>query len=75
MKAVKNRMSSELLEWARAQHGRFTKIAAACGVSKRQVFAWAVGECGIAPRHHAKILAFTGICAVEKQGELKGGAE
>ena len=74
MKVVKNRMSSELLEWARARHGRFTEIAAACGVSKRPVFAWSVGEAGIAPRHHAKILAFAGICAVEKQGELKGGA-
>lgn len=66
MKAVKNRMSSELLEWARAKHGRFAEIARACGVSKRQVFAWSAGECGIAPRHHAKILAFTGVCAVEK---------
>ena len=75
MKAVKNRMSSELLEWARARHGRFSEIARACGVSKRQAFAWAVGECGVAPRHHAKILALTGVCAVEKQGELKGGAE
>ena len=68
MKAVKNRMSSELLEWARARHGRFTEIAAACGTSKRQVFAWSVGEAGIAPRHHAKILASTGICATGKQG-------
>ena len=74
MRFVKNRMSSELLEWARAKHGRFTGIAAACGVPKRQVFAWSVGECGIAPRHHAKILAFAGVRAVEKQGELKGGA-
>ena len=69
MKLVKNRMSSELLEWARARHGRFAGIAASCGVSRRQVFAWSVGESGIAPRHHAKILAFTGICAVEKQGD------
>ena len=68
MKVVKNRMSSELLEWARARHGRFAEIARACSVSKRQVFAWAVGECGIAPRHHAKILALTGIYAIEKQG-------
>ena len=75
MKFVKNRMSSELLEWARAKHGRFAEIARACGVTKRQPFAWSVGESGIAPRHHAKILALTGICAVEKQGELKGGAE
>ena len=75
MKFVKNRMSSELLEWARARHGRFAEIARACGVTKRQPFAWSVGESGIAPRHHAKILALTGICAVEKQGELKGGAE
>ena len=67
MKTVKNRMSSELLEWARARHGRFTEIAAACGISKRQVFAWSVGECGVAPRHHAKILALTGICATGEQ--------
>ena len=69
MKVVKNRMSRELLEWARARHGRFSEIARACGVSKRQVFAWSVGEIGIAPRHHAKILEFTGICATGKQGE------
>ena len=74
MKVVKNRMSRELLEWARARHGRFSGMARACGVTKRQAFAWSVGEAGIAPRHHAKILAFTGICAVEKQVELKGGA-
>ena len=75
MRFVKNRMSSELLEWARDKHGRFVEIARACGVSKRQVFAWSVGGSGIAPRHHAKILALTGICAIEKQVELKGGAE
>lgn len=68
MKVVKNRMSSELLEWARARHGRFAGIANVCGVSRRQVFAWSIGEAGVAPRHHAKILAFTGICAIEKQG-------
>lgn len=60
MKELKNRMSRELLEWARARHGRFAKIAEACGVSKRQVFAWSVGECGIAPRHHAKIFEESG---------------
>ena len=69
MRFVKNRMSSELLLWARARHGRFSEIARACGVSKRQAFAWSVGGCGIAPRHHAKILALTGIYAIEKQGE------
>ena len=66
MKAIKNRMSSELLLWARARHGRFSEIARACGVSKRQAFAWAVGEAGIAPRHHAKIFELTGVCATEK---------
>lgn len=66
MKAVKNRMSSELLEWARARHGRFSEIARACGVSKRQVFAWSVGGCGIAPRHHAKIFELTGVCAIQQ---------
>ena len=66
MKAVKNRMSSELLEWARAKRGRFAGIANACGVSRRQVLAWSVGESGIAPHHHAKILAFTGICAIQQ---------
>ena len=69
MKVVKNRMSSELLEWAKAKRGRFSEIARACGVSKRQAFAWSIGEAGIAPRHHAKILALTGIYAIEKQGE------
>lgn len=69
MRFVKNRMSSELLEWARAKHGRFSEIARACGVSKRQAFSWSAGESGIAPRHHAKILALTGIYAIEKQGE------
>ena len=61
MKQIKNRMSGELIFWARAKHGRFVKIAEACGVSKRQVFAWAVGESGIAPRHHAKIESLTGL--------------
>ena len=60
MKVIKNRMSSELLEWARERHGRFAKIATACGVSKRQVFAWSIRECGIAPRHHAKIFEIAG---------------
>lgn len=68
MKNIKNAMSNELIAWARAKHGRFAQIARACGVSKRQVFAWSVGDVGIAARHHAKIFEFTGICAVEKQG-------
>lgn len=66
MKAIKNTMAGELLEWARSKHGRFAEIARACGVSKRQVFAWSTRECGIAPRHHAKILALTGICAIQQ---------
>ena len=70
MKFVKNRMSSELLSWARARHGRFSEMARACGVSKRQVFSWSVGGVGVAPRHHAKIFELTGICAVEKQEGL-----
>ena len=69
MKNIKNAMSNELIEWAREKHGRFAQIAVACGVSKRQVFAWSVGETGIAPRHHVKIFELTGVCAVEKQGE------
>jgi len=66
---MKNKINPELKEWAQAKHGRFAQIARACGVSKRQVFAWSARECGIAPRHHSKIFEFTGICAVEKQGE------
>lgn len=65
---MKNKINPQLLNWARAKHGRFAKIALVCGVSKRQVFAWSVGGAGIAQRHHAKIFEFTGICAVEKQG-------
>ena len=71
MKNIKNAMSDELIEWAREKHGRFAQIASACGVSKRQVFAWAVGKAGIAVRHHAKIMELTGIepFAVEKKGD------
>ena len=66
---MKNKINPELLNWARAKHGRFAKIASACGASKRQVFALSAGGAGIAPHHHSKILALTGVCAVEKQGE------
>ena len=65
VKNIKNAMSNELIEWAREKHGRFAQIARACNVSHRQVFAWSVRECGIAPRHHSKILELTGIRAVE----------
>lgn len=61
MKNIKNAMSDELIAWAREVHGRFTHIAKACNVSNRQVFAWSVRECGIAQRHHQKILELTGI--------------
>ena len=61
MKNIKNAMSDELLDWASKKHGRSMQIARACNVSHRQVFAWRTRECGIAPRHHQKILELTGI--------------
>ena len=63
---IKNRMSKELIEWAREKHGRFIQIARACGVSKRVAHGWYVGEYGIAPRHHAKIKQLCGIEPCEK---------
>ena len=61
MKNIKNAMSDELIAWAKEIHGRSMQIARACGVSHRQVRAWKNRECGIAPRHHQKILELTGI--------------
>ena len=60
---MKNKINHKLKEWVREVHGRRAALALHCGISGGTVDSWLHERCGIAKRHHAKILAFTGVCA------------
>ena len=67
---VKNKISPELKEWLVAERGRSAALARHLDVNRMLVTLWIKERVGISASakkgYHAKILAFTGVCAVER---------
>lgn len=70
---MENKISTELKAWLTAERGRSSALARHLDVNRMLVSHWLCGRCGISASakkgYHKKILAFTGVRAIEKQGD------